>query len=347
MKKMSVLILSDDSDYRNNVIGYFRKHYNNEVLIAGCTALENISEYIRNNNISIILADEELYSAAKTLVGEKTTVCHLVSGKSSGEDNTVSKYISAPLLYNELLFIYSKIISDTKSCVGNANSIYTFISVNGCGATTLSASFARRLASEGKKVLYLGLDGLSNYNAAFLSPSERGLSDIILALKSKGANIPMTAKSVTFNDGVAFIDKCRCADDFYELNDEETELLFDGIISSDDYDAVVMDISFAYTNIWNYISKYSSEIICVSTNRSSAIAKTNSFIETVKIRDVRNSTEAFSKLSVIVNRTASQQLVAELGCERIGFLQRYTADDYKTLTDKISHDELWKNYIKG
>lgn len=346
MKKMSVLIISEDKDYCSAVGKYFRNHYSETVIIITCSSLNNISDYIRNNNITIILSEEDFYQKVKEIVNERCIVCKLVENKTSSEEYLILKYISASSLYNELLFLYSKLSSETGTSSIGVENLYTFISVNGCGATTLSVSFAKRLAKEGKKVLFLGLDGLSDYSAIFGSNSERGLSDIILALKSKTSNVSMTAKSVTCFDEVYFIDKCRCADDIYEIDSAETEQLLNTICSSDRFDAVVMDISFAYTNIWNYVSKYSKCIFCITTNRTASIAKTNNFIETVKIRDFRNNTEAIQKVSVIVNRSTSIQPVAEINSEHIVYIQRYSSENYKGLTEKIAEDSVWNDFIK-
>lgn len=223
--------------------------------------------------------------------------------------------------------------------------VYTFISVNGCGATTLSVSFAYRLAKEGKKVLFIGLDGLSDYKGIFASSSERGLSDIILALKSKSASVSVTARSVVNQGEVFFIDKCRCFDDIYEIDDSETTTLFDKIASCDKFDAVVLDISPAFLNVWNYAAKRSRYIFCVTMNRTSSIAKTNNFIETVKVRDFRNSTDASSLLRILVNRTSSTEPTAEISSDKIAFVQRYSADNYNELTSRIAADSVWSEYI--
>lgn len=346
MKKMSVLIVSRDTDYCINVSAYFRAHYSESVSIVACYSLSDISEYIKNNNISIILADEDCVSAVKSASAGKCVVFGLVESKSGQDENTVLKYISAPSLYNELLFIYSGIASeDLSDGVINGN-IYTFISVNGCGSTTLSAAFARRLASEGKRVLYLGLDGLSDYSSLFSVSTERGMSDIILALKSKTSNVSLVAKSSTYSGDVCFIDKCRCSDDMYEIDDDELELLFDKIISSDSYDAVIMDISFAYQGLWRYVARKAGYIFCVTTNRTTSISKTNNFIETVKIRDVRSNTEASERLCVIVNRCSSECPAAELSCQKQVFVHKYSAEDYISLTRKISQDKAWDEFIK-
>lgn len=347
MKKVSVLIVSYDEDYCANVLRYFRNHYSDSVTAVSCCTVANIPEYITNNSISIILCDEVLFEQVSAAVGGKCVVYRLAENKQSADERSIAKYISAPALYNELVFIYAKFADEERSVNTFNRNLYTFISANGCGATVLSVSFARRLAREGKKVLYIGLDGLSDYCSIFSCPAERGLSDIIMALKSKSANIALTAKSVTNIGEVSFIDKCRCFDDVYEIDNTEVESFFNSVFSSGDYDAVIMDMCLAYINVWNYAAKNSKCIFCVSTNRTSAIAKTNNFIETVKIRDYRNSTDAFSRLRVIVNRSASFEPCTEISCEKVSFVQRYSAENYDVLTSKVADDNVWSEYIEG
>ncbi len=347
MKKVSILIVSADADYSTNVAGYFRNHYSESVMIVFCSIPSNIPEYIVNNRISIILADSDLYEQAVQEAGNSCAVYKLVESRSDADERSVAKYISAPLLYNELLFIYAKMAGDESSDDLNKRNVYTFISVNGCGATTLSVSFAYRLAKEGKKVLFIGLDGLSDYKGIFASPSERGLSDIILALKSKSESVSVMARSVVNRGEVCFIDKCRCFDDIYEIDDSETTLLFDKTLSCDNFNAVVMDISPAFLNVWNYAAKRSRYIFCVTVNKTSSIAKTNNFVEPVKVRDFRNSTDAFSLLRILVNRTASAEPTAELNCDKTAFIRRYSAENYNELTSKIADDSVWSEYIKG
>lgn len=346
MKKVSVLIVSCDADYSSNVAGYFRNHYSESALVVFCSVPSNIPEYIINNRISIILADSDLYEQAVKEAGGRCAVYKLVESKADADERSVAKYISAPLLYNEILFIYAKMANEDSSDESIKGNIYSFISVNGCGATALSVSFAHRLATAGKKVLFIGLDGLSDYKSIFSSASERGLSEIILALKSKSASVSVTARSVVNQGEVSFIDKCRCFDDIYEIDDSETTQLFDKTISCDAYDAVVLDISPAFLNVWNYAAKRSRFIFCVTMNRTSSIAKTNNFIETVKVRDFRNSTDAFSRLRVLVNRTSSTEPTADIACENIGFIQRYSAENYDELTSKIASDSVWDEYVK-
>ena len=341
---MSVLIISTDTDYCSAVAKYFKMHYLDEILIVTCSSLSNINEYIKNNNISIILAEEEFYNDAAASAG-KCVVYKLVESKEAGDNNAVCKYISAPSLYNELLFIYSKCTADEGGSFNTAGNLVAFISVNGCGSTTLSVAYAKRLAQAGKKVLYIGLDGLSDYCSIFSVEQNRCLSDIILALKSKSSNVSMVAKAATHQGEVCFIDKCRRSDDIYEIDDEETSALFSKLISSDNYDAVVADISFAYMNLWKYVAKNAGHIFCVTTNRTSSIAKTNNFIETVEFRDYSNGTEAFSNMSIIVNRSSSNQPVAPIECEKLAFIPRSSAEDYSGLTEKISKEDAWKEFI--
>ncbi|MGN0656028.1 MAG: hypothetical protein ACI4KR_04485, partial [Ruminiclostridium sp.] len=279
------------------------------------------------------------------IINNRCSVYGLVESNASDEKRTILKYTSAPALYNTLLFIFSRYVgADSDSAVAGTGNIYTFISANGCGATSLAMAFAENLSEKGKKVLFLGLDGFSDYASMLSVPSGRGLSDVIMSLKSKNVNISLTAKSVTNKGKFSFIDKCRCPDDIYELDSSEINYMFNKITDSDSYDAVVLDISFFYTELWAYAAENSKLIFAVAANNFSAISKTNNLIDTIKIRDFRNGTNAYDKLSVIVNKCSSGKAVAELDCPRVGYLPKYSANDYSSMLSKISADALWSRY---
>lgn len=348
MKKMSVLIVSSDEDYCRNVMRYFKRHYNDSVMIMVCDTPQYAVEYIRNNGVAIVLTDDSFTKDLSSAVKDRCEIYTLVEKNGTEEQKTFSKYISAPQIYKDLLYIYSKSISDEDEIRNvSAVPIYAFISVNGCGATTLSASFAKYLAGNGRKVLYLGLDGLSDYSAILSMTSQKGLSDIIMALKARTGNASLAAKSVTVQGDVNFIDKCRNADDLYELSESETETLLDKIIGSDEYGAVVLDLSFAYPQLWNYCAKRATAIFAVTVNMPSSITKTNNFIETLKIRDFRKETDAYGKLSVLVNKTGSDKPNLEINCSKLYFVPRHSANDYTELTNKLSGEKVWKEFFRG
>ncbi len=347
MKKMTVLIVSEDRDYCINVSNYFKNYYNENTIIVYCNSLENLKEYIHNNNAQIVLCEPEFRDTVGEYASNIGAIYTIVDSNGSEEEGTVSKYISAPALYSELLFIYSRFAGrDKASNLQNYVPIYMFISPDSSGASTLSAAFSYNLASYGKRVLYIGLDGLSDYSMLVPVNGTKGMSDIIGSFKSSAGNVTLTARSVTSSGSVAFINGCKRFDDMSELNDQECEDVFAAIFSSGEYDAIVIDFSLCFVNLWNYAAKNANIIFAVAENSQWSIKKMNKFIDAVNTRDFRGGLEAAEKLEVIINRSATGQPVCEVSCPRVSFVPKYQGSSNMETAQKISVDRLWTDVVR-
>lgn len=344
MKKLSVLILSDDEAFSRNAGYYFRSHYSDEIRLMFCNTEEDILEFIKNNNVNLLLSDEgfenkipEKAERYCTLGFLKGTSGHTIKNKS------FCKYISGEELYKNIIFLCSEGAEDYWND-GNASGvpIYSFVSVNGCGATTLAISFAYSRVLKGEKVLFVGLDGLTDYSSLFSTYTEKGLSDIIYAVKSKNANVSMVAKSVTSKseDGINFIDRCRLYDDINELTDEEVFGMLEKI-SSDEYDVIILDVNYFIESVWKYSAERSCAIYAVSRNEEISLRKTNNLMDSIVAKDFRDETDTSEKITCILNRSKSDEPCFELKCENIIYIPPVSARDYNSLIKQIGECSCW------
>ncbi|MBR1432373.1 hypothetical protein [Ruminococcus sp.] len=346
MKKMSVLIVSSDKDYCFNVAYYFKSHFSENTIITYISPDEDIAAAVKNNNVYIIITDAEFVNSVNAAVGGKCAVYTLTEDAGIEEERTIPKYISAPSLYSELLFIYSNIAGKDKSAsIAEGIPVYCFVSMDSSGATTLSASLAFHAAYSGKKVIYIGLDGLSDYYSIFPHENDKGMSDLIASYKSSTGNVAMTARSVINHGVVDFVSGCKRFDDMFEINSEECSDILNKVIYGNGYDMAVIDISYYFRNLWDYAAKNSSGVFAITNCDLWSAAKMNSLLDSVHARDFRNDYDVFGKLTVVINNTANVQEKYNINCERIVHFPRYSGNERSMIVANASKDRAWVDLI--
>lgn len=305
--KIRVGILERDSVYVSRLIRFFSTHYVDKVEISAFGSWDIFLEFIQQAKIDVLLADFKLIPEKIQL--PKTMILAYLSGSSEGrtEDGirVVRKYQRAEMLYREILGLYAEL--DRKTAFKEAEGmscVYFFMGASGgVGATTMAVACAAKLASHGKKVLYLNLEANGVVFPFLKGEGSFTMSDVLYAVKSNRSNLALKLESMVrkSEEGVYFYEPFAVALDFYEMSENDLEEILNTITLYQSYDYVIADADSAGSRKRDLLMKYARQIFLVSDAREISAMKLKRILQEIRIRDENEDERILAKVRLIYN----------------------------------------------
>lgn len=311
--RISIAVLDEDKNYTSRLANGLQKNYTKEISIKTFTDEELFVSELFNQYFHIAIFTQD-YLKIKEQIPEKTVAAVFVKDNEVTEIDeipAISKYQSVENIYKRLIGIYadySPEVEVRKKGV-HTNTILVTSVQGGAGVSSMAAAYAVNMAQHGKKVFYLNLENFGSSNDYFHGEGAGSFSDIIYALKSNNINLPMKLQSTIKKDasGVYFIDSCRNAFDMLEIKDAEIGELLEGIASVQDYDAMIIDYSGAFTDRQLLLMKeYADSILYINDGSCVGNEKFKKFCEAVRVIEKKESCSILSKISFAYNRYSSK-----------------------------------------
>lgn len=354
MAIISVLLVTNDVEYSHRLRRYIGENHS-DIKLTILNNAENLKRMISEVSFSVILIGDEFIKFLPELPAGM--VCGILFPRDMGGEinghRCFCKYRSGETLYSIILELYSEISTEQKT-EKNGASMYVFASANGgAGSTLVSAAAAVRLAVSGKRTLYFSFDRYCMPSLLFNGEVRAGMSDFIfsvLAAEKRNSNLSLKATSLLAKDstGVKYMDGCKNAVDMDELSTEQLSKAFGALISSDEYEAVVVDIPLLDRNAWETALKHSCRVFAVTESGSIPKQKLERLVESVRIIDARRGTELLSRFSVVINKDlqrregAGEQLC---GVPVAGYIPRYRDSDLRAVVNAISRLNMWNDCL--
>lgn len=301
------MILADlDSDYLNHIAGYFMEHAP-QIELNLFTKPERLQAYLESGGmIDILVVSEEMMPAIPEKVNEKTVKLLLSSSMTPAEGYAlVKKYQKTQSLLNDILLQYAEQSGSTEAIRGKSNTrIAAFYSpAGGSGKTVLALGFATSMVKEGKKVFYLNLETIDSVNEV-LSPTQGTLSDLFLAVRSKGMDAGLKLAACAGTDaesGFSYVSGLESSAEYSELKREDIEKLLKAIRDLAEYDEVVVDLSSGFSEIETAALNAADVIYVPQVSGETAIAKMKHFLREAEIQESWHALE--QKMKLVANRT--------------------------------------------
>lgn len=250
--KIRLAILEKDKGYLARIVSAFSARYADKLEIYSFTDDQVAMGTLDSAKIDVFLANDA-FDVDVTALPRRCGFAYLVDSPdidSVNNQRAISKFQKADLIYKQILSIYSENASNVSGLkVGDeTSSIIAFASPSGgAGSSTMAAACALHFAAQGKKTLYLNLEKFGATNCFFQAEGQFDMSDVIFALKSKKANLPLKLESCVKQDsrGVFFYDAPKIALDMMELGTEEIQRLLAELRVAGAYDYIILDLDFA------------------------------------------------------------------------------------------------------
>ena len=322
MAKIRIALADTDELYLNKLADYFMEKANQ---FSACffSAKESFAKYILdcqnsncNDKADIIVFSEDFVD--DTLLTADFTAKILFTDNSfsniSGFD-IVNKYQKTELLVNALLLIYAEKTGHLEA-LKNSGKITKIIGVyspvGGCGKTTIALMLAMLLADSEKRVFYLNYE-IINSTAYFLNTAPHGsLTDVLLSLKTKGANTGLRLLANVFTDNrtkISFINPAESALEINELTLAEQIKLFQALVELYEFDYIVTDFDSGFPHFKQDLLQCCDFILMPTTLEKTSLSKISLLLKELTMRPELE--ELFSKIYLAANK-ADNQLIGNL-----------------------------------
>lgn len=329
--KIKLAIIEKDVDYLNKIASALSYKYSDRIeayLFSDSTLAE---ETVRNVNVVLVY---EGYEIGQMSQFPKCSFAYLTD--RPGVDTidgypVVFKYQKLEDFYKQILNLYSENaqgVVSKKNETGNTANVIAFMSpCGGVGTSTLAAACAMHFAAKGKRTLYLNLETFGKASTYFIGQGQFCMSDIIMALKSRKANLQLKLESCVRQDscGVFFFSETDIALDQMELENEEVLRLLTELKLSGQYDQIIIDIDFALERDIVRLYSQMNSVIWVSDGSDVAKAKFERAIECIETIDKIDKQADIDEILLLYNKNfgAEAQDASKKNFRVIGAAPRY------------------------
>lgn len=306
--KIRVGILDQDPIYISRLIRYFTTYYIDKVEVSAFYDQEKFLEFIQHTKIDVFLASPGLVSEDIDL--PRTIIMAYLSESSQAQSmndiKVVYKYQKAELLYREILGLYAEL--DQKTAykeAGDVSPLYLFMGASGgTGTTTMAIACAIRLASCGKKVLYLNLEENGVIAPVLQGEGNETMSDVLYAVKSNHSNLVLKLESMVRKNeqGVYFYEPFPLTLDAHEMTEKDLAEILDTIVVYLLYDYVIVDSESSVFWKRNLLMKYAKRIFIVNDGAEISNLKLNKILQELMIRDENEEERTMAKVRILYNR---------------------------------------------
>ena len=309
MKKKTVILADADAEYLKRLSNYFmEKSPQLELYIF--TEQMLLMEYLATEKADILVVGEQF-------ANEETAECENVSVKivlsMSMEPvegfEVVKKYQKTESLLNDILLKYAEGTGAEEAIKGSSHTrVAAFYSpAGGTGKSVLALGMAAVSAKAGLKTLYLNLEEVDSVKYA-LGTTPGSLSDLLLALKTKGMNVGIKLASSVGQEALAgfyYVSGVESISEYGETDAADLARLVEAAKGQGEYDVVILDLSSGFSENTTGILEHADVIFVPVIPEEGAISKLIRLLDESNLHDIYNV--LFKKMSLIVNRVSARK----------------------------------------
>lgn len=343
--KIKVTFLDNDSNYLKRITAAITSKFSDRIEVYAFTDAEAAVEGLVKDRINVFISSDA-FEIDPSRVPGRCAFAYFVGSeniKSLRNQKTISRFQKVEIIYKEILSLYSENIPDIGFENGEEATVISFMSVSGgVGVSSMSAAFAKKMALKGKKVLYLSIERFDDSEMFFAGDGHFTFSDVIYALKSKKANLPLKLESIAKEDssGVHYFAGAKNSLDMSAFNDEDLSNLVTAMKESGQYNIIVIDSGFDIDNRTELVFKLSSSVVFVSDGSEIANSKFQRAVNSLREYERQHDLTMLVKASIIYNKFSNKtgKIIDDNEIRTIGGINRF---EHATTSQVI--DALMRN----
>ncbi|MDR1590165.1 MAG: chromosome partitioning protein ParA [Oscillospiraceae bacterium] len=277
--RIRLAVLDSDRGYLDRLSAFFAARYADKLETYTFTERDAALECLPRSRINVFLAGETFDVRAEKLP-KRCGFAHLTDSPDTGAADgrrTVFKYQAADMIYKAALELFDMSAGPVRGRGGeDARGVVLFTAASGgVGCSSCAAACATRFARAGRKTLYLNLEPLGDAGAFFAGAGQSDFSDIIFAIKSGAANLPLKLEIGARRDrsGVFFFAPPRTALDMRELDGDNMDSLMTQLETSGLYEYIIIDAAFSPGPLTASLLLHATSVVFVSDGSEMANGK--------------------------------------------------------------------------
>lgn len=314
MTKKKLVLADFDQRYLYDLSDYLMEKAPQLELIA-FTREDKLIQYLEQPyGADIVAVDERMASSRLAALVPDVTKVILSETMTPVEGYVlVKKYQKSEALLNEIMLRYAEHTGVLDVIQGDSHTkMAAFYSpAGGTGKTTIALSAALAGVKAGLKVLYLNLEEVDSFQDEW-EPAPGSLSDVFLALKTKGMNPEITlADSVKRHEegGFYYISGVDSISEYEELDKKDAGTLLTSIRNLKDYDLVIIDLSSSLSVMTRQVLETADKIFVPIVQEEASVSKLKRFLREKEIHETYHSVA--EKMVLVVNRCRSKEMSQE------------------------------------
>lgn len=352
--KIKLAILEKDQNYLQRIVSVFNVKYSDKFEVYSFTDQQVAMNALEGSKIDVLIASDVFEIPVESLP-KRCSFAYFVDSSdvdSINEQRAIGKFQKVDLIYKQILSIYSE---KAGSITGlklddDSTKIVIFNSVSGgVGASSMAAAYSRRLASKGKKVLYLNLEKFGSSDVFFSGEGQFDMSDIVFAIKSKKSNLALKLESCVKQDisGVNFYSKPKIALDMLELKCDEVLRLISELKLAGSYNYIVVDADFAIDTENLEICRQAHSIVWVGDGSEISNGKIFGAYTALSIIEKNEDSPLLNRIVLVYNKFSNKtgKSVGEIGLKNIGGAPRYEHATTNQVVEQISKMDMLDKII--
>lgn len=320
--KIKLAILEKDASYLNRFIAVFSTKYADKMEIYSFTDKDVAVAALPDNRINVFIASD-VFEINVDELPKRCSFAYLVDSpdiETVNDQRAICKFQKLDLIYKQILSVYSENagnISDLK--IGDESTkVIAFASPSGgVGCSSVAAACALHFAMQGKRTLYLNLERFGSADRFFAAEGQFDMSDVIFAVKSKKANLPLKLESCVKQDprGVYFFSETKNAMDMLELKNEECVYLISELKISGNYEYIILDLDYMMGKDMLNLYHQTHAFVWVGDGSDISNGKIKRAYEVLSMVEANTEMPLTSRLSLLYNRFSSKTSAVIEGIE--------------------------------
>ena len=315
MVKKQLILADRDELYLTNLSNYFMEK-NPQLEQNIFTKKEKLMAYLENGGSADILAVDENFADEKlsALAAGMTKIILSSTMEPIEGYELVKKYQKSESLLNEILLKYAESTGKTEVIRGKSNTrVAVFYSpAGGSGKTALSLAMAAACANAGLRTFYLNLEEIDSVRET-LPASKEGLSDIFLALKTKGMNVGVKLAACAMEEHTGsfyYLPGVESVSEYEEITGDEISRLIETLCSLSEYDEILVDLSSGFSEKTLCTMEAADVIFTPVLSEENSLAKLKRFLDEGALHEKYN--DIFRKMNLVVNQSPVSGISREL-----------------------------------
>lgn len=333
---IKIVIADNHTEYIKRLVNGLQKK--KELNIFVYDKKEAFEAALRSKKFDIILFTQALYDG-RTALPDSALAVMLTDGSEEISEvykkfYKINKYQRISTIYSRLLNAYADICKNTAEENGEcAKKILFYSPMGGSGKTTIALAAARRLAMQGKTVLYLSFEDIPS-DGGYLTQSDtdQGISELLAALEKDGSlTLKLQGLVHQKTDRFYYLNHFSSPNDIYELTPDEIQKMIKKISNTGLYDYLMIDTETSLNNNKKMLFECADKIIVVSRQDEMSAEKMKCFADQLHILN-----EYGEKMSSIVNQAVSPNLMGDMGIPVIDIVMKIQSLKADQIIDGIA-----------
>lgn len=283
MSSKNLVICDWETDYASGLAAFLNGKRELAFQVKICSSPMQVEQFRERESIDVLLVSEK-WKDEKEIRGAGQTV-FLVSGGRSEEEETqaIFKYQSGEEIYTKLIQIcaegnHDNILKIRRRKKGKILGFYS--PIRRAGQTKMAMKKGQEL-SEKENVLYLNLELFAGIGGYFPEEEKNNLSVLLYYAKQETKNIGVVLTTLIRQiKGMDYIPPVLCPEDITSVSPEEWLWLFEEILESSLYDALILDLGEGIQGLYQ-ILRICDAVYMATADDQTAASKLRQFEETL------------------------------------------------------------------